>query len=68
MFQYEVLDESKMMIPDCLRKLKDAHAKLSSLLAESHELHETKEYTEAKEQVDLTQSIVSAWEMPAIKL
>ena len=48
------------MIPDCQRKLKDAHAKLSSLLEECHELHESKEYTEAKEQVEATQSIVSA--------
>lgn len=55
-----MLEESRMMIPDCQRKLKDAHAKLSSLLEESHELHETKEFTDAKEQLELTQSIVSA--------
>ena len=49
-----------MMIPDCQRKLKDAHAKLTGLLEECHELHETKEYTDAKEQLDLTESIVKA--------
>lgn len=59
-FQEEVLQESKMMIPDCLRKLKDAHAKLSALLEEAHELHETAEYTAAKEQLEQTQSIVSS--------
>lgn len=48
------------MIPDCLRKLKDAHAKLSGLLEEANELHETKEFTDAKEQLDLTRSLVEA--------
>lgn len=49
-----------MMIPDCLKKLKDAHGKLTGLLEEAHELHETKEYTEAKEQLDATKSLVEA--------
>lgn len=49
-----------MMIPDCQRKLKDAHSKITSLLEESHELHETKEYTDAKEQADAVLSIVNA--------
>jgi len=49
-----------MMIPDCLKKLKVAHAKLTELLESSHELHETKEYTEAKDQLEATKDIVAA--------
>lgn len=49
-----------MMIPDCLRKLKDAHGKLTGLIDEAQELHETKEYTEAKEHLDATRSLVEA--------
>ncbi|KAF6017985.1 TBCA [Bugula neritina] len=57
--QTEVLEESKMMIPDCQRKLKDAHAKLSALLEETAELHESKEYSDAKDQAAAVQSIVA---------
>jgi len=48
-----------MMIPDCQRKLKDAHAKLSALLEETAELHESKEYSDAKDQAAAVQSIVA---------
>lgn len=47
-----------MMIPDCLKKLKDAHGKLTGLLGECQELHETAECVAAKEQLELVQGII----------
>lgn len=42
--QHEVLDESKMMIPDCQRRLKVAREKLEKLLEGESDLQETEEY------------------------
>ncbi|KAI7795731.1 tubulin-specific chaperone A [Triplophysa rosa] len=46
--QMEVLQESKMMVPDCHRRLAMAHADLQQLLETEEELAETEEYKEAR--------------------
>lgn len=50
--QLEVLQESKMMIPDCRRRLATAHADLLQLLETEEELAETEEYKEARNILD----------------
>uniref|UniRef100_A0A8C6V549 Tubulin-specific chaperone A n=1 Tax=Neogobius melanostomus TaxID=47308 RepID=A0A8C6V549_9GOBI len=50
--QVEVLQESKMMIPDCHRRLAIAHADLSQLLESEEDLAEAEEYKEAKNVLD----------------
>ncbi|XP_027738451.1 tubulin-specific chaperone A isoform X2 [Empidonax traillii] len=44
----EILQESRMMIPDCQRRLEVAHAELSQLLENEKELEEAEEYKEAR--------------------
>ncbi|XP_020777418.1 tubulin-specific chaperone A isoform X4 [Boleophthalmus pectinirostris] len=46
--QMEVLQESRMMIPDCHRRLAIAHADLSQLLETEEDLAEAEEYKEAR--------------------
>ncbi|XP_065716774.1 tubulin-specific chaperone A [Patagioenas fasciata] len=46
--QIEILQESRMMIPDCQRRLEIAHADLSQLLENEKELEEAEEYKEAR--------------------
>ncbi|XP_026116650.1 tubulin-specific chaperone A-like [Carassius auratus] len=46
--QLEVLQEAKMMIPDCHRRLAVAHADLEQLLETEEELAEMEEYKEAR--------------------
>ncbi|KAJ7399680.1 Tubulin-specific chaperone A [Pitangus sulphuratus] len=46
--QIEILQESRMMIPDCQRRLEVAHAELSQLLENEKELEEAEEYKEAR--------------------
>ncbi|XP_067838248.1 tubulin-specific chaperone A [Heptranchias perlo] len=46
--QMEVLQESRMMIPDCQRRLATAHSDLTQLLESEKELEETEEYKEAQ--------------------
>ncbi|XP_053263874.1 tubulin-specific chaperone A [Podarcis raffonei] len=46
--QIEVLQESRMMIPDCQRRLEAAHADLAQLLENEKELEEAEEYKEAR--------------------
>ncbi|XP_078253229.1 tubulin-specific chaperone A [Rhinoraja longicauda] len=46
--QIEVLQESRMMIPDCQRRLATAHSDLSQLLECEKDLEETEEYKEAQ--------------------
>ncbi|XP_033376255.1 tubulin-specific chaperone A isoform X4 [Parus major] len=46
--QIEILQESRMMIPDCQRRLEVAHAELTQLLENEKELEEAEEYKEAR--------------------
>ncbi|XP_042660796.1 tubulin-specific chaperone A [Tyto alba] len=46
--QMEILQESRMMIPDCQRRLEVAHADLTQLLENEKELEEAEEYKEAR--------------------
>ncbi|XP_077989117.1 tubulin-specific chaperone A-like [Glandiceps talaboti] len=46
--QKEVLQESKIMIPDCTRRLKTAHSELQTMLENEKELAETEEYKAAE--------------------
>ncbi|GCB72113.1 hypothetical protein scyTo_0009031, partial [Scyliorhinus torazame] len=46
--QIEVLQESRMMIPDCQRRLATAHSDLAQLLESEKELEDTEEYKEAQ--------------------
>ncbi|KAK2892124.1 tubulin-specific chaperone A-like isoform X2 [Channa argus] len=50
--QMEVLQESRMMIPDCHRRLAVAHADLSQLLETEEELADSEEYKEARNVLD----------------
>ncbi|XP_026103638.1 tubulin-specific chaperone A-like [Carassius auratus] len=50
--QLEVLQEAKMMIPDCHRRLAVAHADLEQLLETEEELAEMEEYKEARTVLD----------------
>ncbi|XP_062867425.1 tubulin-specific chaperone A [Trichomycterus rosablanca] len=50
--QIEVLQESKMMIPDCHRRLAMAHADLQQLLEMEEDLAESEEYREARSILD----------------
>ncbi|XP_061476166.1 tubulin-specific chaperone A isoform X2 [Rhineura floridana] len=46
--QTEILQESRMMIPDCQRRLEAAHADLAQLLENEKELEESEEYKDAR--------------------
>ncbi|XP_070706699.1 tubulin-specific chaperone A [Pempheris klunzingeri] len=50
--QMEVLQESRMMIPDCHRRLTIAHADLLQLLETEEDLGESEEYKEARNILD----------------
>ncbi|KAM7392479.1 hypothetical protein PAMA_007546 [Pampus argenteus] len=50
--QIEVLQESRMMIPDCRRRLTIAHGDLVQLLETEEDLAESEEYKEAKNILD----------------
>ncbi|XP_027008715.2 tubulin-specific chaperone A-like [Tachysurus fulvidraco] len=50
--QVEVLQESKMMIPDCHRRLAMAHADLQQLLEMVVDLEELEEFKEARSLLD----------------
>ncbi|XP_042365511.1 tubulin-specific chaperone A [Plectropomus leopardus] len=50
--QTEVLQESKMMIPDCRRRLTMAHAELLQFLEAEEDLAESEEYKEARNVLD----------------
>lgn len=50
--QMEVLQESKMMIPDCHRRLATAHADLLQLLETEEDMAESEEYKEARNMLD----------------
>ncbi|XP_059830467.1 tubulin-specific chaperone A [Mobula hypostoma] len=46
--QMEILQESRMMIPDCQRRLATAYGDLTQLLESEKDLEETEEYKEAQ--------------------
>ncbi|XP_061589315.1 tubulin-specific chaperone A [Cololabis saira] len=50
--QMEVLQESRMMVPDCHRRLTIAHADLLQLLETEEDLGEAEEYKEARSVLD----------------
>lgn len=50
--QMEVLQESRMMVPDCRRRLAVAHADLLELLEAEGDLAESEEYKEARNVLD----------------
>ncbi|KAM3600618.1 uncharacterized protein V6R79_026101 [Siganus canaliculatus] len=50
--QMEVLQESRMMIPDCHRRLTLAHGDLLQLLETEADLGESEEYQEARNVLD----------------
>ncbi|XP_062290850.1 tubulin-specific chaperone A [Scomber scombrus] len=50
--QIEVLQESRMMIPDCRRRLTIAHADLVQLLETEEDLAEAEEYKVARNILD----------------
>ncbi|MCI4386791.1 hypothetical protein PGIGA_G00066730 [Pangasianodon gigas] len=50
--EMEVLQESRMMIPDCHRRLAMAHADLQQLLEMGVDLEESEEYKEARSVLD----------------
>ncbi|XP_070845671.1 tubulin-specific chaperone A [Chaetodon trifascialis] len=50
--QMEVLQESKMMIPDCHRRLATAYGNLLQLLETEEDLEESEEYKEARNILD----------------
>ncbi|KAJ7385365.1 hypothetical protein OS493_016445 [Desmophyllum pertusum] len=53
--QIEVLEESKIMIPDCKRRLKTAYADLTNLVEETkEEFGETEEHKNAREMLKTT--------------
>ncbi|XP_014784686.1 tubulin-specific chaperone A [Octopus bimaculoides] len=46
--QGEVLQESKAMVPDCLKRLNTAYSDLVNLLASESDLKSAEEYTQAE--------------------
>ncbi|XP_068952381.1 tubulin-specific chaperone A [Petaurus breviceps papuanus] len=50
--QTEILQESRMMIPDCQRRLEAARSDLLQLLENEKELEESEEYKEARSVLD----------------
>ncbi|KAK5852282.1 hypothetical protein PBY51_023763 [Eleginops maclovinus] len=50
--QVEVLQEARMMIPDCHRRLTIAHSDLQQLLEAEEDLCESEEYKEARNMLD----------------
>lgn len=51
----EVLTESQMMVPDCVRRLAKAYEELSEFLKNEQELKETKEFEAAQTALDAAQ-------------
>ncbi|XP_004678244.2 PREDICTED: tubulin-specific chaperone A [Condylura cristata] len=50
--QAEILQESRMMIPDCQRRLEAAYTDLLQILENEKELEEAEEYKEARSVLD----------------
>ncbi|XP_076443687.1 tubulin-specific chaperone A-like [Babylonia areolata] len=58
--QKEVLQESKQMIPDTLKRLKNALELLEALMQGASELAETEEYKAAKTARDVARKVVES--------
>lgn len=50
--QTEILQESRMMIPDCSRRLEAAYTDLTQMLENEKELEEAEEYKDARGMLD----------------
>ncbi|XP_018412777.1 PREDICTED: tubulin-specific chaperone A [Nanorana parkeri] len=50
--QIEVLQESRMMVPDCQRRLEAAYTDLVQILENEKELEEAEEYKDARAMLD----------------
>ncbi|XP_053557353.1 tubulin-specific chaperone A [Bombina bombina] len=50
--QMEVLQESRMMIPDCQRRLEAAYTDLTQLLENEKDLEEAEEYKDARSMLE----------------
>ncbi|KAM4054223.1 tubulin-specific chaperone A [Anomaloglossus baeobatrachus] len=50
--QTEILQESRMMIPDCHRRLEAAHTDLTQVLENEKDLEEKEEYRDARAMLD----------------
>ncbi|XP_072272405.1 tubulin-specific chaperone A [Pyxicephalus adspersus] len=50
--QVEILQESRMMIPDCHRRLSAAYTDLTQILENEKDLEETEEYKDARTMLD----------------
>lgn len=50
--QTEILQESRMMIPDCQRRLEAAHADLTQILDNEKDLEEAEEYKDGRAMLD----------------
>ncbi|KAL5004761.1 hypothetical protein ScPMuIL_018217 [Solemya velum] len=57
--QTEVLQESKAMIPDTLKRLKTAYAELEQLIQTSAELHESEEYVAAQNVMESAKAVLA---------
>nr|XP_034326633.1 tubulin-specific chaperone A [Crassostrea gigas] len=54
----EVLQESKMMIPDTLKRLNNAYADLDTLLTKEEDLSETEEYKAGKTALEEAKAVM----------
>ncbi|CAL1526111.1 unnamed protein product [Lymnaea stagnalis] len=57
--QGEVLQESRSMIPDTVRRLRKAYEDLEELLGKESDLSEAEEFTQAKDALKLAQPIIA---------
>lgn len=57
--QAEILQESRMMIPDCQRRLEAAYTDLRQILESEKDLEEAEEYKEARIVLDSVK--LEAW-------
>jgi len=57
--QNEVLNESRSMVPDTVRRLKAAHAELDELLKKESDLAESEEFSAAQEALTAAAPIVA---------
>uniref|UniRef100_A0A0B7AZ25 Tubulin-specific chaperone A n=1 Tax=Arion vulgaris TaxID=1028688 RepID=A0A0B7AZ25_9EUPU len=57
--QYEVLQESRCMVPDTLKRLKKAAAELNDLLEKENDLAESEEYIDAKRVLEIAEPLLA---------
>jgi tubulin-specific chaperone A len=58
--KYEVLAESKMMVPDCMRRLTTAYEDLKQKMSDNEGLTESEEYKEGIKQLKEAEDILKA--------